>query len=194
MTVCGNDYFTCDSGACLNLTKRCNRVLDCSDSSDEGESCSTLMPLSPSYWKHMCPGRQKSPAIASDITSLGVNDVLMNKNQLEITLIVIIKWSDERLNFSGLIEGIPFQINTSYLTDLWRPDLVLPNGGYTDNLHIAKRESLLETVYVKATKKGENSVLDSRESMCTEKYKLNQLFQFFLQHYKIIYKTQTYFS
>lgn len=32
---CGNNEFSCDSGNCINLPNRCNRLADCRDASDE---------------------------------------------------------------------------------------------------------------------------------------------------------------
>lgn len=37
--TCGPSEFKCDSGECIEKTKECDRIGDCSDSSDEKESC-----------------------------------------------------------------------------------------------------------------------------------------------------------
>ena len=32
---CADDEFTCDSGQCIELSRKCNDVIDCTDGSDE---------------------------------------------------------------------------------------------------------------------------------------------------------------
>ena len=59
LSVCkvGDDY-TCSSGECLDMSKRCNKIIDCSDGSDE-LSCDTItFPLS--YIKSHAPSITKA--------------------------------------------------------------------------------------------------------------------------------------
>ena len=35
LTGCGDDEFTCDSGDCVEMKKRCNHIPNCQDESDE---------------------------------------------------------------------------------------------------------------------------------------------------------------
>ena len=171
ITVCSKQSFTCDSGMCINLTRRCDGYADCDDKSDEGEGCPVLQPLPPAYWKEMCPGAD-APRVSAVIRNMGVNDVLMNNNQLLIMLMFTLQWYDERLHFSGLQENIQQQLSIDILPELWRPLVDLPNGGYSDNLNLIKRESLLETLYVETTKPGNYGIIDSSEGklLCSHMY------------------------
>lgn len=161
VTKCNESSYTCDSGACINVTSRCDGTIDCDDSSDEGIACKYLIPLPTTYWKNACP--EKSPRVSMDTRDNAVNDVLMNNNEFQITLNTDVTWKDPRINFTMLLPGNKYQLPEENITELWKPRIYLLNGGYTNNLNIAKRTSLLESFYVKTNTSGANFVHDLRE-------------------------------
>ncbi|KAF2363276.1 Neurotransmitter-gated ion-channel ligand-binding domain [Trinorchestia longiramus] len=163
MTVCNTSSFTCDSGSCINIMLRCNGEVDCDDSSDEGAACSYILPLPTTYWKKMCP--TSKPVIKMRARSLGVNNVLMNNNEIEITLFTDLTWMDHRVNFTMLLVGSTYQLPEENLTELWRPQIFLDNGGYSNNLNIAKRTSLLENFYIRTNVTGDVFFHNTREGI-----------------------------
>ena len=50
--------FTCDSGHCINMNKRCNYITDCNDGSDENNCILVQIPYS--YAKQFPPGNPNS--------------------------------------------------------------------------------------------------------------------------------------
>ncbi|XP_047737925.1 acetylcholine receptor subunit alpha-type acr-7-like [Hyalella azteca] len=150
-------------GVCIDIKLRCNGEVDCDDSSDEGAACSNILPLPTTYWNKMCP--TPAPVIRMRARSLGVNNVIMNNNQIEITLFTDLTWIDSRINFTMLLVGTIYQLPDENLTELWRPQLFLDNGGYNNNLNIAKRTSLLENFYVRTNVTGWNSFHETREAI-----------------------------
>ena len=113
--------FTCDSGNCLGLEKRCNQVKDCDDGSDE-KGCS-LVQLPDNYRKVQAPEplNHSEPlpiTVFTRIDSIDVNTIDM---RIGLTMYFNMGWNDSRLRFANLIDDSHNQVNPATVHKLWVP-------------------------------------------------------------------------
>lgn len=84
LTTCGPRDFTCDSGQCIPLQKRCDTIPgDCHDYSDESFNCFYFKGTPEFYYKHRSP---KNPRINVSITLDYVQEVDTNSNMLKVSI------------------------------------------------------------------------------------------------------------
>ena len=104
-------YFTCNSGHCVELSKLCDNVVDCTDASDEG-NCTLILPKE-SYSlleSPDVPGEFKPLWIAVNVIQFDDIDTL--KMQLTLTMDIIMMWMDHRIKFANLINNNDFPVAT----------------------------------------------------------------------------------
>lgn len=98
-----NESFTCDSGQCIHILKRCDNINDCKDSSDE-ENCMFIKPDS-TYSPYEPPNSeipgQYNPLWIS-VKIIQFDDVDTIKMHLTLTMDVKVQWFDPRLRFENL--------------------------------------------------------------------------------------------
>ena len=189
LTLCNSTSFTCDSGQCIHLYKRCDSSRNCKDGSDEGTSCD-VKPLIPvTYFKYECPTDENSPVVSLNITSFGVSDVEMNQNRVNIMLEITLMWVDPRITFRDLNPGYVYAIPIETLTKLWRPNLVIVEGSYLDNLRLNDRTLLREKLFLISSSRGDRKVYKSRES----KYKSQNLSELQMCSFEFIPVDMIYF-
>ena len=123
LSVCkvGDDY-TCNSGECLDMSKRCNKIIDCPDGSDE-LSCDTItFPLS--YIKSHAPSITKAVSKEMNISAQFIIESIdrIDTVQMRIALTVSIQlvWNDHRLIFNNLHDN-PYFVSEKNLSKLWLP-------------------------------------------------------------------------
>ena len=102
---CSFGEFTCNDGSCISLDKRCNKVSDCSDKSDEND-CYKVKFNEKSYNKHMAPvdkydadRRVKITLDLEEIEIVGIdylNSYFMARFKIKLT------WIDRRLTFQNI--------------------------------------------------------------------------------------------
>ena len=116
--------FTCDSGHCIPLFKRCNQMNDCEDGSDE-ENCN-MVNVPTSYNKLISPGfhgkNNGTPIgllINVNIISIDLIDTV--KMCVGITFDTKIKWTDGRLNFENMDQKGKNLISVKSEVNFWIP-------------------------------------------------------------------------
>ena len=92
--------FSCDSGACVDLSKRCDENKDCLDGSDENHCSLVSVPV---WYKKNNPPDQKIPNTALDIrtqiTIMKIDYISTIDMMVGLTLKIRMKWHDGRLTF-----------------------------------------------------------------------------------------------
>ena len=115
--------FTCDSGQCISMSKRCNKINECNDNSDE-EDCH-LVKLSKSYDKIRSPvkfGMDHNPVnLTTQVTVLNVDIIDSLHMQIGITFEAHVKWNDDRLNFENIEPNGKNLLPTEIANKLWLP-------------------------------------------------------------------------
>ena len=144
-SICNFPYeFTCNSGHCIDLNKRCDEQKDCLDGSDE-ELCD-LLSIPSSY------NRANAPKAPIEKDSLGiemnihvVNIDFIDTVNMEVTLTIAmrIKWYDKRLTFFNLITNKNNFISNEKSSQIWTPlrDIIHENaiiGEMTNGFHSVK--------------------------------------------------------
>ena len=109
LSICNEkDYFTCDSGECIDLKRLCDHTNDCKDNSDE-VNCKVIYP-DPNYSLTDTPDNAGTfNPLWTSVTIIQFDEVNPTKRHLTITMDIQIHWSDHRLTFANL-QGDNFNI------------------------------------------------------------------------------------
>jgi len=171
ITHCEEDQFTCFSGDCVSFNRRCNRIVDCPDSSDEKE-CAILQIDKTTYIKEYPPIQVDSnyqaikvPVnISIDIWKILYIDEIEGIFGLSFGLHTT--WLDKRLVYKNLKQSS----NLNTLTekekeDIWTPAIVFSNT--------EKQDSVIkdERVIAKINRLGEGVMGEADEAIKTSYYK-----------------------
>ena len=120
LSTCSPDHFTCDDGACVEMSHRCDLVSDCGDWSDERNCGIVLDP--PGYIRSLPP----SPSLTIHINVfLGVIEVNLREMKLVLDLSLELSWYDPHVQYRNLR---PIQRSNIVSTSegdcsLWQPSL-----------------------------------------------------------------------
>ena len=140
ITNCNEDQFTCFTGGCVLMENRCDRIVDCEDSSDE-KGCAIVRIDETTYIREYPPitvdGDRtliKLPInISLDILKiLEINEV---EGVFEVSFRLHSTWVDERLTYANLNNNS----NLNTLTekekgDIWTPNIVFSNTKSQDKV------------------------------------------------------------
>ena len=179
----GNE-FTCDSGQCVKMQKRCNGINDCEDGSDE-KKCN-LVKIPESYDKMISPmvsDETDQPVFMStrvDIYSIDLINTL--EMLIGITFHLSVKWSDSRLDFLNLDSRGYNLISIEASNKLWLPCENIRHDNAMLGEIIADPQRNVGVTNLTAAMAGETT--DSIENY---KYEGSAAQLFMTQRFKIIY-------
>ena len=115
--------FTCDSGHCIDIKKRCDRIKDCKDNSDEDDCHVIEVPSS--YQKIRFPkknGLSDHPLyLMTHILVESINVIDTMNMIIELTIRVRIRWTDGRIRLKNLQRNAKSPIPHQVAEKLWLP-------------------------------------------------------------------------
>lgn len=123
--------FTCDSGHCIDISKRCDEQKDCLDGSDE-KLCS-LISIPPSYNKVNAP----EPNIENVPLQINMHPTVISIDGIDtvnmivtLTMEIRLNWHDKRLNYFNPLMDKDNMIPSEMTHQLWTPmrDLIHENA------------------------------------------------------------------
>ena len=144
-SICNFPYaFTCNSGHCIDLNKRCDEQKDCLDGSDE-EVCD-LLSIPSSYNRANAPKapiEKDSLEIEMNIQVVTIDSIDTVNMEVTLTIAMQIKWYDKRLTFFNLITNKNNFISNEKSSLIWTPlrDIIHENaiiGEITNGFHSVK--------------------------------------------------------
>lgn len=97
-SVCkfGKEY-TCDSGECVEMEKRCDTIYDCKDASDEDEC--RLVNFPDTYRKWLAPfmsnEKNRSTSIITNVQIEKIDFIDTSKMRIGLTIVIQMKWKDD---------------------------------------------------------------------------------------------------
>ena len=114
--------FTCDTGHCIDINKRCNEQKDCLDGSDE-KSCSIVdIPLSYNQAKKPQSNTQNTPLKVNIKTKIDTIDSIDTVNMIvTLTMELRLSWKDQRLRFFNPELNKSNIIPSRISKELWSP-------------------------------------------------------------------------
>jgi hypothetical protein len=127
ISVCDFDHeFTCYSGQCVGMDKRCDEREDCMDGSDEDE-CKLVM-IPDRYQKRRPPpiwsiANGNDVQIQTKVVILSVDDIDTIKMRMGLTLNIHMRWYGTRLCFSNplLLSNRTNVIPDESASQIWLP-------------------------------------------------------------------------
>ena len=118
----GNE-FTCDSGQCIEMRKRCDGINDCGDASDEMKC--NLVEIPGSYDKIVPPfiaeESHKPVPLSTRVDIYSIDMINTLEMMIGITFLLNFKWSDGRLDFHNLDSNGYNLISAAATSNLWLP-------------------------------------------------------------------------
>ena len=140
----------------MPLEKRCDKVFDCEDESDEN-FCQLVTINQQSYKRKYPPIKQgEKTQIETSIDILSVKDVDELEMKFTAELRVKIKWKDARLSYQNLKSDGNF-LEFDYFDEIWKPPIKFSN---TESNTLLLNKDLMS---IQILKEGKAKILDDSE-------------------------------
>ena len=123
---CVRGEFTCHDGHCVEMSKRCNKLIDCQDESDE-KNCNLLKNNGATANKIYPPIHKRKLNITVSFELLSIYQVDELNMKLNCKFQLTMMWNDERITFNNLMEGGNL-LNSTDVEGIWIPTLTFVNS------------------------------------------------------------------
>ena len=179
----GEEY-SCESGHCISIEKRCNNVRDCEDNSDEMDCLTIEVPRS--YRKVEPPRAHKlsslfqySP-VETKITIKSIDEIDTLEMTMEMTIDINMVWQDGRLTYTNLLDNTRNLVDNSIMDQLWIPlDYIVHDNAVTGKIKTESNSRILSVQ--KLTNPLPANILDHFENLqfggYENKLEVNQRFR-----------------
>ena len=151
LTGCAAEEFTCESGECVSMQKRCNQILDCRDKTDE-KACGMVV-LPKSYTKNTPPisttetGGMIPVSVNISMDFLKMVKIVESDNKIFIQFTIYLEWIENRATFQNLKDEKSLNIlGEDIVHQLWYPYVIYDNTDMKDAVTL--EDGLLTTVLV----------------------------------------------
>ena len=132
--------FTCDSGKCIDVGKRCDYHMDCDDKSDENNCTYIEIPMA--YKKLEAP----DSSITFLVTIESIHNIDTIDMFVELTSLVLMKWYDQRLSFRNLKGSSKLMIPDMVADKIWNPlDVVVQEKALIGKIYRGEKQLSIET-------------------------------------------------
>ena len=106
ISVCNfPNEFSCQTGTCIDIYKRCDTRKDCDDGSDE-DDCS-LIKIPESYDKSLPPelgdDEERPNEIHTKVNVINIDIIDTVSMVVGLTIELILKWRDHKIDFENLL-------------------------------------------------------------------------------------------
>ena len=114
--------FTCDSGSCIAVTRRCDDVVDCADESDEYDCIDVDIPYQYDELNPPKLNKNETMHVNLKIIIKNINEIITERMMIDSSLEVTMNWTDSRLMYKNLPSaGGHKLIKNEVSTKLWLP-------------------------------------------------------------------------
>ena len=178
----GEEY-TCKSGHCISIDKRCNNVKDCEDNSDEMDCLIVDVPTS---YRKIEPPRSVNSSqhsyspIETKIIIRSIDEIDTLEMSIEMTIDINMVWTDNRLTYTNLLDNTRNLVDPDIANKLWNPlDYIVHDHAVTGEIETEVCSKILSVQ--KLTGPSPTNIFDSYENQqfsgSTNKLEITQRFR-----------------
>ena len=155
LTGCAVGQFTCKDGQCVNMTERCDQLVDCRDKSDE-VGCSIIQ-LEENYDKNVPPVINASTTAKVNVSLLllSVNDISEVDLTIELKFSIILEWYEtDRVSYNNLKPIVRLNaLSSEEMSQIWTPYAIYANTDQNEAVKVQHKFKDVKTT-VAVTKEG----------------------------------------
>ena len=127
LTSCTDAEFTCQDGFCINMTKRCNKIIDCPNDSSDEENC-FMVNYDQTYKKEFAPVTMdeneniEKTKINVTVDLLTILDIGEIDSLFSCQIKLHLTWFDQRLLYNNLkIDSNYNTMSEDEMDSIWTP-------------------------------------------------------------------------